>query len=251
MGRRLSIIDIAEIRKRKSGKGYEIVFQDGRVIWLTKRRTIIALLMLIEYGISSEADLARGSSRLAEVKRILKGRYEEGWIRDGYADANKPFSELWNEEGFTWIHPAQEKILGSQQYVLRPEDHDRLFENVRKAFRVSLSPEDQRKVIAGQRGLCNFCGSRLRVKGQIRKTTFAKDRVRTVFDHRVPVEKRGRSVIENYQALCFYCNKSKWQICNICGLPNCDENCALAYPERSRIISPTQEDISDRMKRKE
>ncbi len=251
MSKRLSIRDIEEIRQKRNGKGYEIVFQDGRIIWLTKRRTIAALLMLIEYGVSSEADLARGSEHLAEIKRMLTGRYEEEWIRDGYADANKPFSELWNEEGFTWIHPAQEKLQGNQQYVLRPEDHDRLFEDVKKAFRLSLSSENQKKIIAKQRDLCNLCGSKLRARKQIEKTTFAKDRVRMVFDHRTPVERGGKSTLVNYQALCFYCNKSKWQICNICDLPDCDADCSLAYPERSTVISPTQENISDRMKRQD
>ncbi|QIZ07623.1 HNH endonuclease [Priestia megaterium] len=245
----LKIEDIVEIRKAIGRPGYEIVFSKDKVIWLTKRRTIISLLLLIKYGISSEADLARGSNRLLEVKGILKGKYNETWINDHYADANKPFSELWNEEGFTWIHPAQEKLNGNQQYVLKPEDHDKLFILIKKAFRTSLSIKEQDEVMKKQNGKCNLCGSSLLPKSKIQKNTYAKDRVRGVFDHRIPVEKGGDSTIDNYQALCFYCNKSKWQICNICHLDDCDTNCVLATPENNNIISPTKEDISDRLNR--
>lgn len=245
----LQIENIKEIRKKEDGKGYEIVFSDDRVIWLTKRRTIISLLMLIKYGTSSEEDIARGSERLQEVKTILKGKYEEDWIQDGYADANKPFSELWNEEGFTFIHPAQEKLKGNQQYVLKPEDHERLFSQVKKAFRTAIDKNEALQILKNQNNRCNFCGSNLLSKGLIQKTTYAKDRVRLVFDHRIPVEKGGESSPDNYQALCFYCNKCKWQICNICHLPDCNINCALVTPEKNTVISPTQEDISDRLNR--
>lgn len=244
------IADVAAIRRKTGGKGYEIAFSDGRTIWLTKRRTIPALLLLIKHGTASEADLARGSQRLAELKRELKGKCDESWIQDFYADANKPFSELWNEEGFTWIHPAQERLHDNQKYVLRPEDHDRLFEPVMKAFRRSLNRSQKNDILGRQEGYCNLCGSRLMPKSRILKTTFAKDRVRVVYDHRIPVEKGGSSDIGNYQALCFYCNKCKWQICNICNLAECPSDCVLAYPERNTVIAPTGEDIRDRLNRR-
>lgn len=243
------IEDISEIRKKENGKGYEIVFNDGSIIWLIKRRTIISLLMLIRYGVSSEADLARGSQRLGEVKEILKGKFNENWILDSYADANKPFSELWNEEGFTWIHPAENKLSGNQQYELLLDDHSKLLQDVRKAFREAPSPQEQVTIFSRQNGNCNFCGSSLKPKSGIFKSTFAKDRVRVVYDHRIPVEKGGESNTDNYQALCFYCNKSKWQICNICELDECDPACALVNPESSTVVAPTKEDISDRFYR--
>jgi hypothetical protein len=74
----------------------------------------------------------------------------ENWIQDAYADANKPFSELWNEEGIVWItNTPGDRRLGSQRYVLNPEDHDKFFTlSIQKANRRSLSPiekEDIRK----------------------------------------------------------------------------------------------------------
>ncbi|QRG67716.1 HNH endonuclease [Brevibacillus choshinensis] len=246
----LRVEDIIEIREKDDDRGFEIVFDDGRIIWLTKRRTIISLLMLIKYGASSEADLARGSIRIQEVKSILANKCPEEWILDGYADANKPFSELWNEEGFSWIHPAEEKLKGNQQYVLKVDDHEKLFTAVKKAFRTAPKKQEKEEISKRQEGLCNFCGSRLLEKKSITISTFAKDRVRQVFDHRIPVEKGGDSNLDNYQALCFSCNKYKWQICNLCHLETCDPNCALVKPESHTVISPTNEDISDRLYRR-
>lgn len=45
----LRIEDIVEIRKATVyDRGYEIVFPDNKIIWLTKRRTIAGLLLLIK-----------------------------------------------------------------------------------------------------------------------------------------------------------------------------------------------------------
>ena len=101
----LKIEDIVEIRSAKVyDKGYEIVFPDNRIIWLIKRRTIAGLLLLIKYETCSEEDLVGANNRLQEVKKILAGKYNPSWIKDRYGDANKPFSELWTEEGFSCIH---------------------------------------------------------------------------------------------------------------------------------------------------
>ena len=96
-----------------------------------------------------------------------------------------------------------------------------------------------------QNGRCNICGSKIVPKSKLNKTTFSKDRRREVFDHRLPVEHGGESNLNNYQVLCFYCNKSKWQICNICDINGCHTNCVLRNPESNKIISPTGENISD------
>ena len=66
-------------------------------------------------------------------------------------------------------------------------------------------------------------------------------------DHRIPIEKGGNSSdAKDYQLLCFYCNKTKWQICSICKDSKCTD-CALAYPEQTNIVYPTKEDISSRL----
>ena len=112
----LQIEDIIEIRKAEIyDRGYEIVFPNNKIIWLTKRRTIAGLLLLIKYEICSEEDLVGANGRLREIKNILKGKINDSWIQDRYGDANKPFSELWTEEGFSSIHA--EGLQGNRKYV--------------------------------------------------------------------------------------------------------------------------------------
>ncbi|WP_461137241.1 hypothetical protein, partial [Spirosoma lituiforme] len=79
----VKIEDIIEIRKAKlHERGYEIVFPNNKIIWLTKRRTIAGLLLLIKYQTCSEEDLVGANDRLVAIKTILKGKYENSWIKD-------------------------------------------------------------------------------------------------------------------------------------------------------------------------
>ena len=65
----IRIEDIIEIRKAKIyDRGYEIVFPEDKIIWLTKRRTIAGLLLLIKYETCSEEDLVGANNRLREIK---------------------------------------------------------------------------------------------------------------------------------------------------------------------------------------
>ena len=241
----LQLEDIVSIGKTET-IGYGITFSDGRSILLSKKRTIIAVLVLIHKGEGSEDDIAQGNSTIGEIRNALGERLPDGIVQDFYRDANKPFSELWNEEGFTFIDNLKGGRVGkSQKYTLDPESHELFFRRINKANRKAPSSADQKRIKINQGKKCNLCGSLIFPKSELKKNTYAKDRRREVFDHRHPVEKGGTSDFENYQALCFYCNKSKWQICNICTLPNCSPDCALNKPESSNIIKPTGEDIGD------
>lgn len=102
-------------------------------------------MLLIKYSVCSEEDLVGTNGRLAEIKRILAGKYNPSWIKDRYGDANKPFSELWTEEGFSCVHA--EGLQGNRQYVLRPEDHEALFNPGAKTVREQISPADKRIVV--------------------------------------------------------------------------------------------------------
>jgi len=243
----LKLEDIKKIYKNSDDlKGYYIEFKDGNKIHLTKRRTIIALLVLIKNGEGTEADIAQGNTIIREIKKILSGKIPDSYILDYYGDANKPYSELWNEEGFTFIDNLKGGRTGlSQKYTLKNSDHSRLFEVVKKAHRKAPTNKQKKDLENRQNGKCNFCGSNVVPKNKLKRNTYAKDRRRLVFDHRRPVERGGDSSSENFQGLCFYCNKCKWQICNICNIAECDTNCALRNPEISKTISPTKEDISD------
>lgn len=241
----IRIEDIIEIRKAVIyDRGYEIVFPNNKIIWLTKRRTIAGILLLIKYESCSEEDLVGANNRLREIKQILQGKYNESWIKDRYGDANKPFSELWTEEGFSCVHA--EGLQGNRQYVLRKEDHDSLFNPNAKAVREQISASDKRIILDRQNNRCNICGALLKDSSAIQPHTFAKDRVSLEFDHRIPVDRGGDSSIDNYQALCHYCNKCKRQMCFVCH-EDCNLSCALVSPENNSIVLATGEDISDRM----
>lgn len=241
----LHLEDIIEVRTASDRAGYEIVFPDNRIIWIKKRRTIIGLLLLIKYEFCSEADLVGANDRLAAVKRIMAGKINPAWIQDRYGDANKPFSELWTEEGFSCVRA--EGMRGNRQYVLNPSDHAQLFQSNAKASRIQLAEKDKQSILMTQGFLCNICGARLKHRNEISAHTFAKDRVRTEFDHRTPVDRGGDNSKQNHQALCHYCNKCKRQMCFVCSLTECSSECALVNPESKRLVLATGEDISDRI----
>jgi len=243
--------DIQKIGKHASEPGYSIEFSDGRSVHITKRRTIIALLILLKEGEATESDIAQGNTKINEIREILGPKLPSSYVQDYYGDANKPFSELWNEEGFSFIDNLKGERRGrSQKYVLNPADHEKLFGKIRKAYRKAPAASVVAEMSVKYGRTCNLCGSTLVDRKGLKKADFSKDRRREVFDHRVPVEKGGDSGESNYQALCFYCNKSKWQVCNICEEEQCD-GCALAYPETSKVVKPTGEDIEDRMSARE
>ena len=243
----LKIEDIVCIRRAVShDKGYEIVLPNDKIIWITKKRTIAGLLLLIKYQDCSEADLVGANNRLKEIKKILQNKMPEGLIQDRYGDANKPFSELWTEEGFSSVHAAGMK--GNRIYQLSIKDHETLFNPNAKAVRVNIAPKDKEIVLKRQNYRCCICGSKLKESCDIAPHTFAKDRVRMEIDHRIPIDRGGLSEISNYQALCHYCNKCKRQMCFVCK-ETCSQECALVSPEKKNVVLATKENIKDRIVR--
>lgn len=243
----LLVDNIIEIRKAVDKPGYEIVFPNNKIIWVVKRRALAGLLLLIKYESCSEADLVGMNDRLATIKKLLAGKINPTWIQDRYGDANKPFSELWTEEGFSCVHA--EGMQGNRQYVLHYTDHEMLFHPNAKASRIQLSSIDKQSILVRQASRCNICGAQLKDNSEILPHTFAKDRTRTEFDHRIPIDRGGENVIENIQALCHYCNKCKRQMCFVCKLEKCSPVCALVTPETQTVVLATGEDIDDRITR--
>jgi hypothetical protein len=201
------------------------------------------LLLLLKYEYCSEADLVGANDRLKTIKESLQNKINPAWIQDRYGDANKPFSELWTEEGFSCIYA--EGMQGNRQYVLKKENHAQLFSKNAKPSRKQLATQEKERILLKQDGKCNICGAILREK--VSPHTFAKDRVRLEFDHRKPIDRGGDNSIGNYQALCHYCNKCKRQMCFVCKLDNCSQQCALVHPETHNVIQATMENVIDRI----
>lgn len=131
--------------------------------------------------------------------------------------------------------------------MLRVEDNEALFNPNAKSSRGQIGLADKQIVLRRQDGRCNICGSYVREASDIRPHTFAKDRVSMEFDHRIPVDRGGESDLDNYQALCHYCNKCKRQMCFVCHV-QCNAQCALVTPEEYSVVLATGEDISDRIR---
>ena len=136
---------------------------------------------------------------------------------------------------------------GNRQYVLHPSDHELLFQENAKAVRIQLNSTEKEQILSAQSYRCNICGALLKPTNQINPHTFAKDRVRIEFDHRIPIDHGGSNNTENIQALCHYCNKCKRQMCFVCHLRTCSPNCALVYPEHENFVLATDENILDRI----
>ena len=92
--------------------------------------------------------MAGTNDRLANIKRILSGRFNKLWIKDRYGDANKPFSELWTEERFSCIQAKG--MRGNMQYVLEPKDHSLLFRDNAKSERIQITNEQKRLILKTQ-----------------------------------------------------------------------------------------------------
>ena len=79
------------------------------------------------------------------------------------------------------------------------------------------------------------------------KTNFMSKMLEIVFDHRVPLFKGGsddNTNLDNWQVLSWYVNNEKNKVCKNCYENNCDD-CALAYPENSEKIKPTNQNLKD------
>lgn len=81
-------------------------------------------------------------------------------------------------------------------------------------------PNAQQKSEVWQRdnGICQICG--------------APDE-NMQYDHKIPLERHGKTMVENLQLLCRACNVEKRGACKHCKLTTC-EGCPYAYPEQVR-----------------
>jgi len=96
-------------------------------------------------------------------------------------------------------------------------------------------------LITRQGLICNILGIPIYTK---KSKKFLDNFRKVAIDHRRPSFKKGKNDIENLQLLSYYVNERKNQICAKCDFPMC-EQCALAFPEKYKIIHPTKEDISE------
>lgn len=68
------------------------------------------------------------------------------------------------------------------------------------------------------------------------------------YDHKIPLERLGATVVENLQLLCRACNVEKRGACRHCTLPSCD-GCPYAYPElfAARLIITLDRETAEQL----
>ncbi|HEV2913188.1 MAG TPA: HNH endonuclease signature motif containing protein [Pyrinomonadaceae bacterium] len=99
--------------------------------------------------------------------------------------------------------------------------------------RVYPNAKQKREVFERDKGICQICG--------LADATIQ-------YDHKIPLERFGATVVENLQLLCRACNVEKRGACRRCTLPSCD-SCPYAYPELfvARLIIPLDREIAKQL----
>jgi HNH endonuclease len=99
--------------------------------------------------------------------------------------------------------------------------------------RVYPSAKQKREVFERDKGVCQICG--------VADATIQ-------YDHKIPLERLGATVVENLQLLCRACNVEKRGACRRCTLPSCD-GCPYAYPElfAARLIVSLDRETAEQL----
>lgn len=112
----------------------------------------------------------------------------------------------------------------------RLTSHEKLAGNEREY----LSAEQKRQVLERDKGTCQICG--------VSDTHIQ-------FDHKVPQERLGKTVVSNIQLLCRTCNVEKRGVCKRCTLTTCD-GCPYAYPEQfgGRVVVMLDKSLTQKIR---
>ena len=167
-----------------------------------------------------------------------------------FHDPNRALSSLRLEDGFAPF--IETKSIRNVTHVKL--NIDRLFSTINKDTdviklwpednRISISRDLQQLIYEKFEGKCNITGIELlRDSEALPKHTFLKNYLIATYDHRQPLSKGGSNQEHNFQLVSRTINQEKNQICNVCTDSMC-AICALAHPEKSTLIYPTQQDVS-------
>jgi len=161
-------------------------------------------------------------------------------------DDNKLFGELLDQSGFREYMDhigtkGRLKVWKLNLNLLWGNTKD-LTSPIWFGMHSQYSLQNQFSALENKYGLrCNILGVKL-IKEE--KGRFLSNFRKIAIDHRIPQLKKGKDEFENLQLLSYYVNERKNQVCAKCSYFGCLE-CALAFPEKTSIIYPTKEDISE------
>jgi hypothetical protein len=147
---------------------------------------------------------------LSDAKqKILEMLWPMEWV-DG-ADIFKAIQQTYYDRRIRELRESGWQIqTKGRQYRLI--SHEKLAGNIRKY----PTANQKRQVLERDNGTCQMCGV---VDANIQ------------FDHKVPMERLGKTEVDNIQLLCRTCNVEKRGVCKRCTLETCD-GCPYAYPEQ-------------------
>ncbi len=192
-------------RIEKIDNRYHIIFNDDNVIVLHNRRTILPLLFLIKYGESSNQDLS--SNRYNEIVKALNNKCDDNILKNDYKDIIKPYSDLINEEGFSFI--KRDKRGKRSYYILSKKDHPLLLSKDPNAS-FNMSKDSFDALYSSNNGLCYMCDNHI-------------SKNEAFLDYIIPLFRGGNDNIDNIQILCKTCMDNKKKVCKNC-IELCNSN---------------------------
>lgn len=148
--------------------------------------------------------------QLSQAKqKILDMLWSMEWV-DG-ADIYKAIEQTYYDRRIRELRESGWQIqTKGRQYRLI--SHEKLAGNIRKY----PTAKQKRQVFERDNGTCQMCGA---VDANVQ------------FDHKVPMERLGKTEVDNLQLLCRTCNVEKRGVCKRCTLETCN-GCPYAYPEQ-------------------
>ena len=201
-----------------------------------------------------------GENRRSICLSVLIDRYPQGIsihdkkFKDILDDTNKAMNEFINDEGYKGF---VKKII-KKNTKGRNVDHftielDKVCKHLdrggefKRQKRRQPNSNIRSEILNKTNSCCAITGYKLYSKKQLKidNNNFLSKMLELVFDHRVPLFKGGSDSVDeinNWQILSTYVNEEKNKICKNCYEDSC-ENCSLAFPEKSSIIKPTNQNI--------
>ncbi len=201
-----------------------------------------------------------GKNRRSKCLSILIDQYPKGIsihdkkFKDILDDTNKAMNEFINDEGYKdFVTKISKKNTKGRNIDYFTIELDKVCKHIDRGgvFERQKRRQPNKKVIfeilKKTNSCCAITGYKLYSKQQLKKdkNNFLSKMLELVFDHKIPLFKGGSDSIDeidNWQILSTYVNEEKNKICKNCYEDSC-ENCCLAYPEKSSIIKPTNQNI--------
>ena len=174
-----------------------------------------------------------------------------------YDDTNRAIGDLRKIEGYDNFlienkYRGHFKSKSNKQYKFDARKFLKIWEdknvNLNTLPRSGPSAKIQKLLREKQKDRCNITNFKLFSK--LEKRSFMSSALKIRFDHRIPLSEEGDTnpnKIDNWQIISEYANQEKLKLCVSCVKKTCSI-CALAYPEKNKIVISNGQNISEILK---